>query len=324
MPNKVKVPGGAFYAGDGLTVDPITRTVSAGGGDVTTPDWNQNDETASDYIKNRPGGYDAVVEKKVQKSLTFNNKITDNQYSTVDSSFRILIQDTLEYGYNTVKVIFGDTTYNDVPIESTNDVFGGINYYVGDISLVEYPFCLNYRAGYDTTCYYTQNATVLVTVIGYAPSSVKIPSKYISVPNSIGDNNTLTYGWDYESFAVGCENKVQYTSSYAVGNNNEVKGGAFGSHLTNAASTSGAIFVGQYSNKSYRLDSEVKNPMLVLCSGDNTTGVNTFVASSSIGKFYVPIIMTELQLKSTTEGSTKRYKVTVDDTGALKATEVTT
>lgn len=29
---KVKVPGGAFYAGDGLTVDPVTRTVSAGGG----------------------------------------------------------------------------------------------------------------------------------------------------------------------------------------------------------------------------------------------------------------------------------------------------
>ena len=57
MENKVKVPGGAFYAGDGLTVDPVTRTVSAGGGDVTTPDWNQNDETASDYIKNRPGGY---------------------------------------------------------------------------------------------------------------------------------------------------------------------------------------------------------------------------------------------------------------------------
>lgn len=24
---------------------------------TTTPDWSQNDETASDYIKNRPGGY---------------------------------------------------------------------------------------------------------------------------------------------------------------------------------------------------------------------------------------------------------------------------
>ena len=38
MSNKVKVPGGAFYAGDGLTVDPMTRTVSAGGGDGGSPD----------------------------------------------------------------------------------------------------------------------------------------------------------------------------------------------------------------------------------------------------------------------------------------------
>lgn len=30
--SKIKVPGGAFYAGDGLTVDPVTRTVSADGG----------------------------------------------------------------------------------------------------------------------------------------------------------------------------------------------------------------------------------------------------------------------------------------------------
>lgn len=29
--SKTKVPGGAFYAGDGLTVDPSTRTVSASG-----------------------------------------------------------------------------------------------------------------------------------------------------------------------------------------------------------------------------------------------------------------------------------------------------
>ena len=52
MTNKVKVPGGAFYAGDGLTVDPVTRTVSAGGSSVQ-PDWNQNDSTAADYVKNR-------------------------------------------------------------------------------------------------------------------------------------------------------------------------------------------------------------------------------------------------------------------------------
>ena len=37
MSNKVKVPGGAFYVGDGLTVDPVTRTVSAGGGGGSVP-----------------------------------------------------------------------------------------------------------------------------------------------------------------------------------------------------------------------------------------------------------------------------------------------
>ena len=80
MTNKVKVPGGAFYAGDGLTVDPVTRTVSAGGGDVTTPDWNQNDETASDYIKNRPGGYLEYTNiGTINKTANF-TQTSDNKY----------------------------------------------------------------------------------------------------------------------------------------------------------------------------------------------------------------------------------------------------
>ena len=61
MENKVKVPGGAFYAGDGLTVDPVTRTVSAGGGGggtVTEADI----ENALGY---KPIGADDVPVKKV-------------------------------------------------------------------------------------------------------------------------------------------------------------------------------------------------------------------------------------------------------------------
>lgn len=30
---------------------------AGGGGGQVQPDWNQNDSTAKDYIKNRPGGY---------------------------------------------------------------------------------------------------------------------------------------------------------------------------------------------------------------------------------------------------------------------------
>ena len=80
MSNKVKVPGGAFYLGDGLTVDPVTRTVSAGGGDVTTPDWNQTDATASDYIKNRPFGIEYGKEVVNEYSLNSTGQDSDGNY----------------------------------------------------------------------------------------------------------------------------------------------------------------------------------------------------------------------------------------------------
>ena len=80
MANKVKVPGGAFYLGDGLTVDPVTRTVSAGGGDVTTPDWNQTDATASDYIKNRPFGIEYGKEVVNEYSLNSTSQDSDGNY----------------------------------------------------------------------------------------------------------------------------------------------------------------------------------------------------------------------------------------------------
>ena len=80
MSNKVKVPGGAFYLGDGLTVDPVTRTVSAGGGDVTTPDWNQTDATASDYIKNKPFGIEYGKEVVNEYSLNSTSQDSDGNY----------------------------------------------------------------------------------------------------------------------------------------------------------------------------------------------------------------------------------------------------
>ncbi len=56
MNTLTKVPCGGFVLGDGLALskDGKTLNVTGGGSSVSTPDWNQNDATASDYIKNRP------------------------------------------------------------------------------------------------------------------------------------------------------------------------------------------------------------------------------------------------------------------------------
>ena len=43
-------------------------------------DWQQNDETANDYIKNRPGGYDEFTEIVPEKTLNF----TSNSFYFAD------------------------------------------------------------------------------------------------------------------------------------------------------------------------------------------------------------------------------------------------
>ena len=55
-----KIPCGGFYLGDGLIMD--GDTLKSSGGKQVQTDWNQNDTTAKDYIKNRPGGYEEGFE----------------------------------------------------------------------------------------------------------------------------------------------------------------------------------------------------------------------------------------------------------------------
>lgn len=69
-----KVPCGGFYLGDGLTMD--GNTLKSSGGKQVQTDWNQNDTTAKDYIKNRPGGYEEGFEITWDGDTTGRAKIT--------------------------------------------------------------------------------------------------------------------------------------------------------------------------------------------------------------------------------------------------------
>ena len=51
-----KVPCGGFVLGEGLALGEDGKTLNVTGGG-SQADWNQNDTTAADYVKNRPGGY---------------------------------------------------------------------------------------------------------------------------------------------------------------------------------------------------------------------------------------------------------------------------
>lgn len=65
---------------NGQTGD-VTLDVSGGAGTSIQSDWNQNDETASDYIKNRPGGYEKQVSINIDTDIVAGMEgliVTDN------------------------------------------------------------------------------------------------------------------------------------------------------------------------------------------------------------------------------------------------------
>ncbi len=210
--------------------------------------------------------------------------------------------------------------------------------YVGDQNLVEYPFCLNYPeyagGGYYKATSYTNiyptmsGGSINISVTGMgAVSPVKINSKYIDAPANMGTGNT-TSGWYYNSFAIGTDNNAP-TAAFAVGQSNSIRSyvGAFGRNIDGNFSpdSSGAIIVGQYNTSSF---TGPQSPTLVLGSGNSTTAATAFWANATGGHFLIPVTMTEcrpdtLILKSSTSGSTKKFKITVDDTGAITATETT-
>lgn len=346
MTNKVKVPGGAFYVGDGLTVDPVTRTVSAGGGDVTTPDWNQNDATASDYIKNRPGGYDGQQQENDSGSYKFTYS---NGEGTYEGGIAIEIINNSQTVDVTIYNGSENKKFENVPVIQNSN-----GNYIGDINLIEYPFCFNHPeyvggGSYVKECYtnitpYMSGGSLDITVTGIgAVKPVKFDSKYIDVPSDMGKNNR-TVGWNTESFAVGVNNYAG-NGGFAVGTDNSasydcfVVGtdnkagnksnvGIFGKNNDIGNSTldsDGAVVVGQYSKK---VGSLSERPTFIIGSGNSTTAATVFWADATTGHFLLPVVMTQVQpdtliLKSSTSGSKKKFKITVDDSGAITATETT-
>ena len=74
-----KIPCGGFKLGEKFFSLDENGVLSVSGGGGVQPDWNQNDETAADYVKNRPGGYTVVTKKGVD--IKWDGVIGDREYS---------------------------------------------------------------------------------------------------------------------------------------------------------------------------------------------------------------------------------------------------
>lgn len=285
MQNKVKVPGGAFYAGDGLTVDPVTRTVSAGGGDVTTPDWNQNDATASDYIKNRPGGYlEYTNVGTINKTANF-TQTSDNKYQ-----YKGEIVGTINLGarYN---ITFNGVLYENVPILQHDYVS-----FLGDWDLVNYPFALGYQENMgggltEEYNYSSVGGEISITIVKLQSKPVLIPKNLVEPPSSISVGASQS--------AITSDKFTYLQTDY----NKYMK-------LNTITSITQPLANREYQTMNIVGTAETR------FSEDGGSSYFAAIGTNGYGTHVGYIILST--------ASNKKFKITVNDSGELSATEVTT
>lgn len=152
-----------------------TWAAVSGGGTMVQADWAQNDETAADYVKNRPGGYTAKTELTIMDDLLDANKRLDfavdegrkynvriGERETIEA---IGTKETITEGGQTLEIIYiGSATYSEI-------VTGAVSSYwfIATAGITQL-MCNGEYIG----------ERILITSL--ADTIVKIPEKYLDLP----------------------------------------------------------------------------------------------------------------------------------------------
>ena len=342
----------------GENLEPITRmeqflkqyggSGGSGGGSSVQPDWNQNDETAADFVKNRPFYTGNQVETVLVEERTATFTDEGGVYGAeVISTFLATVGETY-------KVSWDGTVYESVCADYRAGLFA-----IGNLSIA--------GAGADTgepflivpngssIFIYTPDTsdTHTFSISGLAPEVVKIDEKYL--PVSTDDSYGVIKKSDIVSVyhfptQVAHDQMVDAISAFKTGNASIVWNGK---KVINASynssddtisvtfareplktltysnvdgsyvSTLGSATYGELQGKRVRIvnDNNVDTVLDVEGEAPNKT-LNVTAKRISIDSIY-GISTTEMILKSSTVGSNKRFKITVDDSGTISATEVT-
>lgn len=306
-----KVPCGGFVLGEGLALSKDGKTLNVTGGG-SQADWNQNDETAVDYVKNRPGRYEENSLVPLLPEWTYTNggtQMNSNALSPAkeDIVFNIKIDDGVAEDYQSIYGYNSSVPYDYWKIG--DPTFSEIDFYM--------IFTINTTDEKEMQFYFKDGRSHKCTVQIYAPTPVNIYNKYL--PNSLIQNISdsameITQQADgIRKYQSEYNNKGKYALINGRGCNALSSGGQTSILVgTGLVSEYSRLVIGQYNDKD-RIDGNV-HAYFVIGDGTSDSNRRNIFAVTEKGEIVVP---------SSTSGSTKYFKITVDDTGAIKATEVT-
>ena len=336
------------------------------------PDWNQNDETQPDYVKNRPFYTGNLVETVLVEESTITFADNGGIYtSKVNSTFSATVGETY-------KVSWDGTVYECTCIKLAANLVA-----IGNLSIggegpdTGEPFIMLVNNGKDFALGTKDtSASHTISISGLITEVVKVDEKYL--PENIATKLEVEVAQTTAENAQATVNNVQNTAN----SNKEVLYSAFGSAVTFAfdKQISGRdTFVFNQLNYykisdfnpvpedviSFKGTRESGVEYSTIRIGSNCVQYGFFIIVAAAGECSIPITetatggltapstglyaqykvgnssqtagtgeftlrgstgslsITGLLLKSSTAGSTKKFKITVDDTGTLTATEVT-
>ena len=343
-----KIPCGGFKLDEkSFSLDDNgVLSVSGGGGGGVQPDWNQNDDTAPDYIKNRPFYTGDPSETVLVEESTVSFSGSGGTYlGRILSNFEATVGETY-------KVTWDGTTYECVCVDFSNYLFIGNLSIMGTGSDTGEPFLMSITNGRGIEIY-TKDASAshTISISGSIAEVIQIPDKYISNtfrdviiagdPLHWSENDWTKYYGLFQSGkllminGIGSSNNEGYILSMVYVSH--------GAHRMSAIDSIGNFYnLGRYQDgeedKFYwapiisygafyfqydETGSSASGAYKRLEIFDGLTFTTKNANEDAVSRNVVLEGDKEIILSSSTSGSTKKFRVTVDDSGTIKATEVT-
>ena len=286
-----------------------------GGGGGAQSDWNQNDETAADYVKNRPFYTGDPVETVLVEESTVSFAESGGGYiADLQSTFEATVGETYSVSWD-------GTAYECTCVSSNNrPVIGNLSI-LGAGSDTGEPFVVMFiNSNHTMIGTADTSASHTFSISKYSAGEVvKIDEKYLPDPpndpyiiikKSTSDEYSCNMTYDeiatlYAKYSDASElHDIRYNIFYDDGSRQY--------RCVNVWHSDNFYFAFVFCYETCFFSIMVSKYDGVL-NGASTK----YMGAEEFNSGYYPLIV-----KSSTAGSTKKFKITVDDSGAITATEV--
>ena len=314
----------------------INEAAASGGAD-----WNQNDPTAKDYIKNRPGGYDVATPEKIISEW----RMAGSNYATIElseplvkgRSYRLTFSENADYS----NPVFDSEVVASIDDDSNKgSIYVTVKGYASVIQPSTYPedpayyTCNNdVRSGYCRLIALTNTETVKIpnkyiinsdfiitaTITPESPETVTLDKTFDQIQEAIRDGKraVIHLAPPFESENVFNSLQLSENVPFGVtfsGVDIGPDGVVYGTSISINKKNKIGIFSG--SAPAITPDGMMEQvEMSASPTSDMQIATKKYVDDKVSDK--------ELILSSSTAGSTKKFKLTIDDTGTLTASEIT-